>query len=184
MITMTIKGGLPRGTQRDAKDPLTKVHLISFVYLRVVCGFVLLFALSTAACPEQAKHPILYVGTYTTGDSKGIYAYRYDASSGNVQSLGLAAQTESPSFLVADREGEHLFAVNETRNYQGQSSGGVTAFAIDRKTGKLIRLNEVASGGADPCYVSLDRSGKYVLVANYTGGNVAVFPVFHGGRLG
>ncbi len=127
---------------------------------------------------------ILYVGTYTTGDSKGIYAYRYNAESGELQSLGLAGATENPSFLAVDKTNEHLFAVNETQKYKGQSSGGVTSFTIDRKTGKLTQLNQVASRGADPCYISLDRSGKYLLIANYTGGNVAVIPILPDGHLG
>jgi 6-phosphogluconolactonase len=77
-----------------------------------------------------------------------------------------------------------LYAVNETQQYKGQASGAVTAFRIHRETGKLTELNEVASRGADPCYISLDRTGKYVLVANYTGGNVAVFPLSADGRIG
>jgi 6-phosphogluconolactonase len=74
--------------------------------------------------------------------------------------------------------------VNEVGKYKGQSSGAVSAFAIDRVTGKLTLLNEVPSRGADPCYITLDKSGKHVLVANYTGGSVAVFPVLDDGRLG
>src|SRR5215470_18064193 len=131
-----------------------------------------------------AKHYLMYVGTYTNTGSKGVYVYRYDSDSGKVEDLGLAAETENPSFLVADSGGKHLYAVNETQKYQGEASGAVTAFAIDRKTGKLTSLNQVASRGADPCYISFDRSGKYVLVANYTSGNVAVFPVGADGRLG
>jgi 6-phosphogluconolactonase len=142
-----------------------------------------LYALSAIA-QNSPKHYILYVGTYTTGESKGIYAYRYDAASGMLQSLGLAAATENPSFLAVDAKNEHLYAVNETGNYKGKSSGGVTAFSIDRKTAKLSQLDQVASEGADPCYISLDRSGKYLLVANYTGGTVAVLPVLADGRLG
>lgn len=138
---------------------------------------------ASAIAQNSAKHYILYVGTYTTGDSKGIYAYRYDAESGKLQSLGLAAATENPSFLAVDANNEHLYAVNETGNFK-DTSGGVTAFSIDRKTAKLSQLNEVASGGADPCYISLDRSGKYLLVANYTGGTVAVLPIVANGRLG
>jgi 6-phosphogluconolactonase len=130
------------------------------------------------------KQYILYVGTYTTGNSKGIYAFRYDPESGELQPLGLAAATENPSFLASDKANEHLFAVNETSKYQGQASGGVTVFSLDRRTGKLTQLNQVASHGADPCYISLDRSGKYLLVANYTGGTVSVLPVLADGRLG
>lgn len=139
---------------------------------------------ASASAQNSAKHYILYVGTYTTGESKGIYAYRYDAESGKLQSLGLAAATENPSFLAVDAKNEHLYAVNETGNYKGKSTGAVTAFSMDRKTAKLSQLDQVASGGADPCYISFDRSGKYVLVANYTVGTVAVLPILADGRLG
>jgi 6-phosphogluconolactonase len=131
-----------------------------------------------------AKHYLMYVGTYTNKGSKGIYVYRYDSDSGKVQDLGLAAQTENPSFLVADSAGKHLYAVNESQKYKDEASGAVTGFSIDRKSGKLMSLNQVLSHGADPCYISFDRSGKYVLVANYTGGTVAVFPVAGDGKLG
>ena len=131
-----------------------------------------------------AKDYLMYVGTYTNAGSKGIYVYRYDSDSGKVESLGLAAETENPSFLVSDSAGKHLYAANETQKYHGEASGAVTAFSIDRKTGKLTSLNQVSSHGADPCYISFDRSGKYVMVANYTGGTVAVFPVSADGHIG
>jgi 6-phosphogluconolactonase len=135
-------------------------------------------------CFGAGKHYIMYVGTYTDHGSKGIYAYHYDADTGKLSPVGLAAETENPSFVVADANGTHLYAVNETQKYQGQSSGGVTAFAIERKTGILKRLDEVASRGADPCFISIDRSGKHLLVANYTGGTVAVFPIKPDGSIG
>ena len=69
-------------------------------------------------------------------------------------------------------------------SYKGATSGAISAFVIDRHTGKLTLLNEVASRGADPCYIALDGSGKFVLVANYTSGNIAVFPILKDGRLG
>jgi 6-phosphogluconolactonase len=131
---------------------------------------------------------ILFVGTYTKDGSQGIYSYRFDERSGRLEPLGLAAKTANPSFLAVSPRSRFLYAVNELRDYKGASSGGVTAFAIDlkgrRKTGKLTQLNEVASSGADPCYISFDRSGKYSLVANYSGGNVAVFPLSSDGRIG
>src|SRR5579864_4624658 len=135
---------------------------------------------------EHGKSYLLFVGTYTNtkAGSKGIYAYRYDASSGQLTSLGLAAETENPSYLAVDPTHRFLYAVNELENYQGAKSGAVTAFAIDHKTGKLSKLNEVASRGEDPCYLSLDKTGKYVLVANYTSGNIAAFPVQKDGSLG
>lgn len=127
---------------------------------------------------------IVYVGTYTGPKSQGIYAYRFGAATGQITPLGLVAETTNPSFLAVDPSRQFLYAVNEVGDYQGQKSGGVSAFSIDRKTGKLTFLNEVASRGADPCHVSLDRTGKFVLVANYTSGSVAVFPVLADGRLG
>jgi len=74
--------------------------------------------------------------------------------------------------------------VNEVGNYKGPNSGGVSAFSVDHATGKLTFLNEVPSRGADPCYITVDKTGKYVMVANYTGGSVAVFPVLADGKLG
>jgi len=126
----------------------------------------------------------LYVGTYTKGESKGIYGFRYDARSGRLSPLGLVAETANPSFLAVDHTHKFLYAVNELQDYKGAKSGAITAYAIDRKTGKLSRLNEVASRGEDPCYISLDKTGKFVLVANYTSGNIAVFPVQKDGSLG
>jgi 6-phosphogluconolactonase len=126
---------------------------------------------------------ILYVGTYTNADSKGIYGYRFNAASGQLSSLGLEAETVNPSFLTADRARTFLYAVNEVPQYMGAQGGAVTAFAIDRRSGKLSRLNDSSSRGADPCYISLDKAGHYVLVANYTGGNVAVLPILKDGRL-
>jgi 6-phosphogluconolactonase len=144
-----------------------------------------LFFVSGSSLAKTNRY-ILYVGTYTGAESKGIYAFRYDAASGTLTPLGLAAETASPSFLTVDRDGKFLYAVNEGHDYKGENSGGVTAFAInsDRTTGKLTELNEVSSHGADPCYISFDRTGKYVLVANYTGGTVAVFPLASDGHIG
>ncbi|MGD1080173.1 MAG: lactonase family protein [Candidatus Sulfotelmatobacter sp.] len=148
---------------------------------------ILLSTLLAAAAPaEQHGKYLFYVGTYTAegSKSKGIYAFRFDADTDQIASLGLAAETTNPSFLVVHPNGRFLYAVNEIQNYKGPNSGGVSAFSIDRATGKLTFLNEVPSRGADPCYITVDKTGKYVLVANYTGGSLAVFPVLKDGKLG
>ena len=153
----------------------------------LVKAFVLIFiSIGARARASASDNYLMYVGTYTQegSTSKGIYAYRYDAKTGKVASLGLAAETINPSFLAIHPNHRFLYAVNEIGNYQGKKSGAVSAFAIDAATGKLRLLNQVASGGADPCYVTLDRTGKFVLVANYTGGSVAAFPVRDDGSLG
>jgi len=132
----------------------------------------------------SAGNYLVYVGTYTTEQSEGIYAFRFNAATGQFVPIGLAAETSNPSFLALHPNHKILYAVNETGNFQNRSSGAVSAFAIDSRTGKLTLLNQVASRGADPCYVAVDQTGKYVLVANYGGGSVAVFPVLKGGKLG
>ncbi|MGA8510892.1 MAG: lactonase family protein [Candidatus Sulfotelmatobacter sp.] len=151
--------------------------------LATLC-FISCFAL---AAPAAAKDKyFVYVGTSTQegSTSKGIYAYRFDPDGAKLTSIGLVAETINPSFLAVHPSHQFLYAVNEVGNYQGQKSGAVSAFSIDRTTGKLTLLNEVASGGADPCYLIVDKTGKYVLVANYTGGSIAAFPILADGRLG
>jgi 6-phosphogluconolactonase len=147
----------------------------------------LLLAVCAVAAPAQHKSKyLMYVGTYTQegSTSKGIYAYRFDRDTAKLTSIGLAAETINPSFLAVHPNHRFLYAVNEVGNYKGQKSGAVSAFSIDRATGKLTLLNQVASGGADPCYITVGKTGKYVLVANYTGGSIAAFPVLQDGRLG
>jgi len=155
-----------------------------------LCIFTLLLALTasftTPATAQGHGKYLVYVGTYTEegSKSKGIYAYRFDEDANQITSLGLAAETTNPSFVALHPNGKFLYAVNEVQNYKGPNSGGVSAFSIDRATGKLTFLNEVPSRGADPCYIMVDKAGKYVLVANYTGGSVAAFPVLADGKLG
>ena len=149
---------------------------------------LLLLSAAAALCAAQVSHGkyLFYVGTYTENgsSSKGIYAYQFDPATGESTSLGLAAETTNPSFVALDPTGHYLYAVNELQNYEGPNSGGVSAFSVDRATGKLTFLNEVRSRGADPCYIIVDKAGKHVLVANYTGGSVAVFPIQADGKLG
>lgn len=153
---------------------------------RILLEFVSLMWLlvNLAGFAQAASNYILYAGTYTKGESKGIYAYRYEAGSGKMIPLGLAAETVNPSFLAVAPNHKFLYAVNEIGDYKGESSGGVSAFAMDSRTGKLTLLNQTSSHGADPCYIAFDKTGKYVLVANYSGGTVAVFPILADGRIG
>lgn len=148
---------------------------------------LLQFVVATfVSAKQRTTSYLLFVGTYTNtkAASKGIYAYRYNASTGELKSLGLAAETENPSYLAVDPTRRFLYAVNELQSYQGEKSGAVTAFSIDHSSGTLTQLNQVASRGEDPCYISLDKTGKYILVANYTSGNIAVFRMQKNGSLG
>jgi 6-phosphogluconolactonase len=126
---------------------------------------------------------LVYFGTYTGAKSKGIYVSTFDVRSGALGEPQLAAETPSPSFLAAHPSGNYLYAVNEVDTFEGQPTGSVSAFAVDRGTGKLSLLNQQSSRGAGPAHLSVDRSGHDVLVANYGGGNIAVLPVAGDGRL-
>lgn len=119
----------------------------------------------------------LYVGTYTSSTSEGIYVYRMDQLSGQLKRLG-SAKSENPSFLAIDPRKRFLYAVNET------STGAVSAFRINRQTFALEFLNQQPSQGADPCHLVVDDRGRSLLLANYTGGNVAVLPIQRDGSLG
>ena len=126
---------------------------------------------------------IVYVGTYTGETSKGIYAFRFDDGSGALSPLGLVAATPSPSFLTASANGRFVFAVNELSSFGGQPSGSVTSFAVDSGSGRLTELSVQPSRGGGPCHLALDRTGRYLAVANYGGGNYSLLPVLADGRL-
>jgi 6-phosphogluconolactonase len=144
-----------------------------------------LFSATASAQKHIPNKPYLvYVGTYTNKTaSKGIYAYSFDPGVGKLTPLGVAAESEDPSFLAVHPSGKYLYTVNETDHFGGQKSGAVSAFSIDAKTGKLTLLNQLATQGAGPCHISLDKTGKFAFVANYDGGSIAVFPLREDGSL-
>jgi 6-phosphogluconolactonase len=137
---------------------------------------------------EPQSKATLYVGTYTKreahvdGHGEGIYVYELDLLSGSLTYVTKMVDTINPSFLVVDPSGRYLYAVNEHYEDLGPY-GTVTAFAIDPATRGLTRLNLQSSHGLAPCYVSVDATGGYVLVANYLTGNVCVLPVQEDGSL-
>ena len=126
---------------------------------------------------SQNREWLLFTGTYTRPNSKGIYCWRYD-SSGKLTPLGLAAESTNPSFLAIDSRGRFLYTVNEN------DRGTVSAFAIDRASGKLRALNTVSTKGSGPCHLSIDHSGKWIAAANYGSGSIAVLPIEANGSLG
>jgi 6-phosphogluconolactonase len=156
------------------------IRLVNFGSSIFLFSAVSILCLASAFASDA--QPLVFVGTYTTHGSKGIYAYQFDSATGQLKSLGLAAETPQPSFVVASRDGKFLYAANEMQDFDAQKSGAVTAFAIEAD-GKLKLLNQLASRGADPAHITLDRTGKYLIAANYTGGNITVFPIQQNGSL-
>ena len=153
---------------------------------RVVAPFLLIVpfifpvAGGSAEKPTSSQKYLVFVGTYTAKtQSKGIYAYEFDSEIGKLTPKGVAAETRDPSWVAVHPSGKFLYAANEA----GKTST-VSAFAIDKKGGKLTLLNQMPALGEDPCYLSFDKAGKYVFVANYSSGTIAVFPILTDGRLG
>jgi 6-phosphogluconolactonase len=138
----------------------------------------------TSGRAEAGKEFLVYVGSYSQARGRGIHAFRFDAVAGRLSSMGLATEAVNPTFVTASADGRFLYATKEVARHEGRKGGAVKAFAIDRRTGKLRFLNEVASGGTVPCYVRLDNTGRYAMVANYGSGSVMVIEVCRDGRLG
>jgi 6-phosphogluconolactonase len=143
-----------------------------------------LLSLPALSLPSfAARESLVFVGTYTRGGSKGIYAYRFDHGSGKLSELGLAAEAANPSFLAIHPNGRYLYCVNELSKSPERNEGGVTAFRIDRPAAKLERLNELPSGGTSPCHLNVDATGRYLLVVNYGNGSTSVFRLKPDGSL-
>ena len=150
-------------------------------------GFVALARGSTSSASREAPQlddELLYVGTYTDdGRSGGIYLVHVDRRSGQPRLARSVSAGANPSFLAIHPNGRVLYAVNEIDKYNNRATGAVSTFAIARDTGALTRQGEQPTEGGAPCYLSVDRSGRIVLVANYDGGSVALLPIQPDGTL-
>ncbi|MBX3413161.1 MAG: lactonase family protein [Pirellulales bacterium] len=142
-----------------------------------------LLANRVTAEDEPAGKLRVYFGAYNRGEGKGIYTSELDLASGKLSPPQLAGEAVNPSFLAIHPSKKFLYAVGEIDNFDGKKTGGVSAFSIDPKTGLLERINQHSSGGAGPCHLVVDASGKNVLVANYGGGSVACLPINDDGSL-
>ncbi len=151
-----------------------------FALFLLIAPFVFPVAGRSAEKPAPSQKYLVFVGTYTTKtESKGIYAYGFDSDTGKLTPKGVAAETRDPSWVAVHPSGKFLYVANEA----GKAST-ISAFAIDAKSEKLTLLNQLPALGEDPCYLSFDKTGKYVFAANYTSGNVVVFPIGDDGKLG
>lgn len=133
--------------------------------------------MSGTSSPLSSSPYILYVGTY----GKGIYAFRYEGGGSSLEPLGLAGEITNPSWVGTDPQHRFLYAVSEL---EGDQEGGVGAFQIDRKSGKLKSLNTVSSSGVAPCHLAVDRTSTFLAVANYMSGSVAGFRLEPDGSIG
>ncbi len=162
-------------------------------------GAARVIASSLQAQSDNAAGPLIaYVGTFSSplrdvlptqvdlppGNGRGIHLFRVDRATGAMTPAGAHEMGTSPSCLVLNASGNRLYSANETDRVGNDKQGTVSAFVVDRADGDLTLLNTVPSGGAGPTYLSVHPSMRFVLVANYFGGSVAVLPILPDGRLG
>jgi 6-phosphogluconolactonase len=153
--------------------------------LLLACGGNAMLASADACGAEPAATPaeyMVYVGTYTGPKSKGIYSFKLDMKPGQLTSQGVVEGVVNPSFLAIHPSEKFLYSVCEIGNFHGKRAGGVSAFAV-HADGSLTLLNQQSSVGAGPCHLTVDATGKNILVANYGGGSVASLPIDKEGKL-
>lgn len=151
-----------------------------FHFLPVALGVLLVGSMAGCGSEKTATGGLrVYVGTGSDDPEEGIYPFRFDSTNGELTQTHEVTPLLNPTYLALAPDGWHLYSVSETTD-----SATVHAFEVDPTTGDLAPINAVAAEGGAPCYVSLDASGRWVLTANYVGGNVAVFPVRDDGGLG
>ena len=161
-------------------------HLTTTLSALLVAGIAILSVTAFGQAGRSSSSSgdmLVYFGTYTGEKSKGVYVSRLDLASGALSRPELAGETASPSFLAVHPNQNFLYAINEIGEFQGKASGSVSAFAIDRNTGRLTALNQQPSVGRGPAHLVVDKAGRNALVANYGGGSVAVVPIGPDGTL-
>jgi 6-phosphogluconolactonase len=157
-------------------------HALGALSRRALLRGAAALAAAGSAPGFQSSTQYAYVGTYTDR-GQGIHQFRME-SNGALRLVKTYRNVDSPSALAFDPMRRYLYAANEISNYNGTTTGAVSAYSINRANGELTFINSASSGGAGPAHLSVDPSGKYVLPANYGGGNVALLPIQSNGGVG
>lgn len=146
-----------------------------------------IFMVTVAAAVPAVDAPAswqLYIGTYTGGESEGIYKLQLDTATGKLENLGLAVKVENPSFLAVHPDKPLLYSVGPGIDASGTRCGLASALAINSENGNLTLLNQEVTVGDGPCHVTVDRAGQHILAANYGSGSAVVLPINEAGGLG
>lgn len=150
---------------------MIKKYLLSLIFIATS----MLFSSCKTVQPKQINNtPYLLIGTYTQRSSEGIYVYQFDENTGNFSEIiSKATNIKNPSFLAVSPNKKYVYSVEET------TQGGIVAYSFSE--GKLTELNRTASGGADPCHLTTDATGKWLFTGNYSGGNLSVIGIENNG---
>jgi 6-phosphogluconolactonase len=149
---------------------------------RSFCGVVVLMTLG--ASPGSASDDLVFFGTHAVGPGRGLSVAHFDSDTGALTKPQLVVEAAAPAFFVIHPDGRHLYACNSNDFARGFTGETISAFSIDPQTGRLTLINQQSSGGADPSYITLDATNRYVLIANYKGGSIAVIRLNPDGSLG
>ena len=143
--------------------------------------FILVGMLMLTSFEGQSQGGDYYVlvGTYTKKGSEGMYVYKFNSNTGDLSAVGKAAGLKNPTFLTVSPNQKFVYAVGET-----DPNGSVSAFSFDKKTGSLTKLNTQDVQGSGTCYITVDKTGKWIMTGNYGGGNVSVLPIQADGSIG
>ena len=174
--------------RKTALQAAPRFRLIGRMTLHTFFRITTLIALGLATTLGQASaaptRALVCFGSYSTPDKDSVHLFQLNLQDGSLKKLNAVDGLTNPSFLKIHPNGKYLYTVNEVSTFDGKKSGGVTAFALDVKGGKLNKINQQPSGDTGPCHLTVDATGKYVLVAHYGGGSTSVLPIKKDGSVG
>lgn len=145
--------------------------------IRSIFIFLLLSFTLSKSLSAQSNEKFLLIGTYTSDSSDGIYVYKFNTVTGENSRVS-SVKTSNPSYLAVSPDNKYVYAVNE------DAPGSVTSFVFNKPNNRLLQKNVQPSQGKHPCYITIDKTGKWVIVGNYSSGTLAVYPVNKDGSLG
>ena len=174
--------------RKTALQAAPRIRLIARMTLHMFFRITTLIAIAFAATLDQMgaapTRALVCFGSYSTPDKESIHLFQLNLQDGSLKKLNAVDGLSNPSFLKIHPNGKYLYTVNEVSTFDGKKSGGVTAFALDINGGKLNKINQQPSGDTGPCHLTVDATGKYVLVAHYGGGSTSVLPIKTDGSVG
>ena len=154
------------------------------MFFRITTLIAIAFAATLDQMGAAPTRALVCFGSYSTPDKESVHLFQLNLQDGSLKKLNAVDGLTNPSFLKIHPNGKYLYTVNEVSAFDGKKSGGVTAFALDVNGGKLSKINQQPSGDTGPCHLTVDATGKYVLVAHYGGGSTSVLPIKIDGSVG
>lgn len=152
-------------------------------FMRYLIPIMVGAMLSNTAPRTKADEPLVFISAFVSGDKGAIHAYRLEPETGRLKQVHRTTEVENPFFIVVSKDQKFLYSIH-AKSFGGKEPEQVAAYALEGRTGRLKLLNRQSTRGSASCYLDIDATGRTVLVANYSTGNVASLPVKEDGSLG